>query len=41
MVHEARLNFFTTLCMFRDSVRQKEGPAFGFAPGVGEEGWPG
>lgn len=32
MVHEARLNFFTTLCMFRDSVRQKEGPSFGFAP---------
>lgn len=32
MVHEAWLNFFITLCMFRDSARQKEGPAFGFVP---------
>lgn len=26
------VNCFITLCMFRDSARQKEGPAFGFVP---------
>ena len=35
MAHNARLNFFMALCTFRDSTRQKEGPAFRFdSPGV-------